>query len=244
MRAPTATEVKESDVRAMARSALQLDLPLRASARATPCANTLAPHVSHCWGTCTRGACSKVKGLECPVCIYNRTASRAETLAAEFGAQAITSLEGLSNISVIVSTIPPEGASVLPDALLANKPIMLDASYMPGGAPLTKRATAAGCDVIVGPQMLFEQVCRQRAALCACALQRRARPKQATGAALSKRRWVQGCVLTGRRRARRPPTRTSAGLAGKPSAPSWRAPFASISARRRASKPFLRMSWR
>ena len=38
-------------------------------------------------------------------CLHlNRTASRAETLAAEFGAQAITSLEGLSNISVIVST--------------------------------------------------------------------------------------------------------------------------------------------
>ena len=212
-------QIRESVVRALARSTLQPDLPLGASARANALCKNPGSASSHSLGTCTRGACSKVKGLECPVCIYNRTASRAETLAAEFGAQAITSLEGLSNISVIVSTIPPEGASVLPDALLANKPIMLDASYMPGGAPLTKRATAAGCDVIVGPQMLFEQVCRQRAALCACALQRRARPKQATCAALSNCRRVRSCVLTWLPRARRPPTRMSAGLAGKPSAP-------------------------
>ena len=32
-------------------------------------------------------ALSKVKGIEAPVMIYNRTTSRAETLAAEFGAQ-------------------------------------------------------------------------------------------------------------------------------------------------------------
>jgi len=73
----------------------------------------------------------------------------------------VTRLEDLDNIGVIVSTIPPEGATVIPDALLAKKPIMLDASYMPGGAPLTKRATAAGCDLIVGPHMLFEQATYQ-----------------------------------------------------------------------------------
>ena len=73
----------------------------------------------------------------------------------------MTKLDDLKDVGVIVSTIPPEGATVIPDALLANKPIMLDASYMPGGAPLTKRATAAGCDLIVGPHMLFEQATYQ-----------------------------------------------------------------------------------
>jgi shikimate 5-dehydrogenase len=38
---------------------------------------------------------------------------------------------------------------------------MLDASYMPGGAPLSNRAKAAGCDLIVGPHMLFEQATYQ-----------------------------------------------------------------------------------
>lgn len=106
-------------------------------------------------------ALSKVKGIERPVLLYNRTTSRAEALAAEFGAQVVTRLDNLEDVGVIVSTIPPEGATVIPDALLANKPIMLDASYMPGGAPLTKRATAAGCDLIVGPHMLFEQATYQ-----------------------------------------------------------------------------------
>jgi shikimate 5-dehydrogenase len=62
---------------------------------------------------------------------------------------------------VIVSTIPPEGHTVIPDALLAANPILLDASYMPGGAPLTARAHKAGCDLIVGPHMLFEQATYQ-----------------------------------------------------------------------------------
>ena len=106
-------------------------------------------------------ALSKVKGIQRPVLIFNRTTARAEALAAEFGAQVVTSLEGLENVGVIVSTIPPEGASVIPDSLLASRPIMLDASYMPGGAPLTQRATAAGCDLIVGPHMLFEQATYQ-----------------------------------------------------------------------------------
>lgn len=56
---------------------------------------------------------TQVKGLEKPVFIYNRTPSRARALAATFGAAEcvlVTSLEGLSNIAVIVSTIPPEGA--------------------------------------------------------------------------------------------------------------------------------------
>lgn len=106
-------------------------------------------------------ALSKVKGIQQPVLIYNRTTSRAESLAAEFGAKVITSLEGLENVGVIVSTIPPEGATVIPDSLLLNQPIMLDASYMPGGAPLSNRAKAAGCDLIVGPHMLFEQATYQ-----------------------------------------------------------------------------------
>ena len=106
-------------------------------------------------------ALSKVKGIDRPVLIYNRTTSRAEALAADFGATVVTNLDGLTDIGVIVSTIPPEGAAAVPDSLLVNKPIMLDASYMPGGAPLSKRAMEAGCDLIVGPHMLFEQATYQ-----------------------------------------------------------------------------------
>jgi shikimate 5-dehydrogenase len=111
-------------------------------------------------------ALSKVKGIEKPVMIYNRTTSRAEALATEFGAQVVTSLEGLDKIGVIVSTIPPEGAAAVPDSLLVERPIMLDASYMPGGAPLSNRAKAHGCDLIVGPHMLFEQATYQVGPAC------------------------------------------------------------------------------
>mmetsp|Transcript_6207 Transcript_6207/g.12024 ORF Transcript_6207/g.12024 Transcript_6207/m.12024 type:complete len:359 (+) Transcript_6207:3-1079(+) len=106
-------------------------------------------------------ALCKTKGVKKPILIYNRTASRGEALANEFGAKSVSTLEGLSDIGVIVSTIPPEGHEAIPETLLAGNPIMLDASYMPGGAPLTKRAQAAGCDVIVGPHMLFEQATYQ-----------------------------------------------------------------------------------
>lgn len=69
--------------------------------------------------------------------------------------------QGISDVGVIVSTIPPEGHVAIPASLLAGNPIMLDASYLPGGAPLTKRAVEAGCEVIVGPHMLFEQATYQ-----------------------------------------------------------------------------------
>ena len=106
-------------------------------------------------------ALCKTRGVKKPILIYNRTASRGQALAEEFGATFVSSLKGLSGVGVIVSTIPPEGHEAIPEALLDGNPIMLDASYMPGGAPLTKRAEAAGCDVIVGPHMLFEQATYQ-----------------------------------------------------------------------------------
>jgi shikimate 5-dehydrogenase len=92
-------------------------------------------------------ALCKAKGVKKPILVYNRTASRGQALAEEFGATFVSSLEGLSDVGVIVSTIPPEGHEMIPSTLLAGNPIMLDASYMPGGAPLTKRAVEAGMPI-------------------------------------------------------------------------------------------------
>ena len=60
-----------------------------------------------------------------------------------------------------MSTIPPEAHESVPASLLAGRPVVLDASYLPGGAPLARRARVAGCDVIEGPHMLFEQATHQ-----------------------------------------------------------------------------------
>ncbi|EKX49636.1 hypothetical protein GUITHDRAFT_67756, partial [Guillardia theta CCMP2712] len=106
-------------------------------------------------------ALKKLRGITGPVLVYNRTKSRAEALAAEFGAEVVEDLSSVTQLGVIVSTIPPDGHAVIPETLLQARPIMLDASYLPGGTSLSQRAAAAGCDLIIGPHMLFEQATYQ-----------------------------------------------------------------------------------
>jgi pentafunctional AROM polypeptide len=103
-------------------------------------------------------ALGRVAGLEGPVLVYNRTAARAAALAAEFGGEAVADLGAVGPVGVVVSTLPPEAHDAVPDRVFQGRPVVLDASYLPGGAPLARRARAAGCELVVGPHMLFEQV--------------------------------------------------------------------------------------
>jgi len=102
------------------------------------------------------------------VLIYNRTLSRAEKLAAEFGFEAIgdlDALDSLERIDFVVSTMPGSTSFELPakqEALLRKfHPTCLEAAYIPRHTAFVTQALGAGCRVVEGVEMLFEQGCAQ-----------------------------------------------------------------------------------
>ena len=102
------------------------------------------------------------------VLIFNRTFSRAQKLAAEFGFEAIDDLSALNRldrIDFIVSTMPGSTSFQLPEAqqpvLQKFKPTCLEAAYIPRHTAFVTQALASGCRVVEGVEMLFEQGCAQ-----------------------------------------------------------------------------------
>mmetsp|Transcript_37900 Transcript_37900/g.102622 ORF Transcript_37900/g.102622 Transcript_37900/m.102622 type:complete len:332 (-) Transcript_37900:71-1066(-) len=98
--------------------------------------------------------------------IYNRTASRAEALAKEFGFEACNELAGLAameQLHIIVNTLPGASDFVLPDASVLQRcrPVVLEAAYIPRRTAFLRQALDAGCEVVEGVEMLYEQGCAQ-----------------------------------------------------------------------------------
>ncbi|CAB9528666.1 Pentafunctional AROM polypeptide [Seminavis robusta] len=106
---------------------------------------------------------------------YNRTPSKAADLAESFGGTVISSLdeegkedclgallqkEGatISDIRVVISTLPAGAEFVLPEWVLSSsKPVIFDVNYKPYHTKLLDQAEAAGCPVVRGSEMLWEQ---------------------------------------------------------------------------------------
>jgi pentafunctional AROM polypeptide len=113
---------------------------------------------------------------------YNRTPAKAHDLAASFGGSVISSLDNdedqddcydclgallkreqasVKDISVVISTLPSGVEFVLPEWLLSptstRLPVVLDVNYKPYHTKLLDQAEAAGCPVIRGSEMLWEQ---------------------------------------------------------------------------------------
>eukprot|EP00927_Polykrikos_kofoidii_P039617 TRINITY_DN33973_c0_g1_i1.p1 TRINITY_DN33973_c0_g1~~TRINITY_DN33973_c0_g1_i1.p1 ORF type:complete len:733 (-),score=107.77 TRINITY_DN33973_c0_g1_i1:67-2265(-) len=117
-------------------------------------------------GGTARAALYALQAMKCsPILIYNRTTSRAEALAAEFKVRACESLSeiaALPRLDLVMGTVPGDGESVLPEELLARfRPVVFDAAYRPRDTPLLRAGRAAGCPIIEGAEMLFEQGCAQ-----------------------------------------------------------------------------------
>lgn len=106
---------------------------------------------------------------------YNRTPSKAEELAVLFGGTVVTSLEEVgeekclgtvlvgespTSLKVVISTLPAASDFVLPDWLYSSeraKPIVFDVNYKPFSTMLLLQAEVAGCRVVRGSEMLWEQ---------------------------------------------------------------------------------------
>ena len=105
---------------------------------------------------------------------YNRTPEKAQDLADSFGGIVINSLdEELSentiekslgdalpqgaSIMVVISTLPAGAEFVLPEWILGKKPVVFDVNYKPYFTKLLMQSEEAGCQVVRGSEMLWEQ---------------------------------------------------------------------------------------
>eukprot|EP00747_Dinoflagellata_sp_TGD_P104685 gnl/TRDRNA2_/TRDRNA2_169312_c0_seq2.p1 gnl/TRDRNA2_/TRDRNA2_169312_c0~~gnl/TRDRNA2_/TRDRNA2_169312_c0_seq2.p1 ORF type:complete len:153 (+),score=39.32 gnl/TRDRNA2_/TRDRNA2_169312_c0_seq2:155-613(+) len=106
------------------------------------------------------------------VYLLNRTVEKAKVIASEFGssflvAQDVVELDSLNRLDAVMGTLPGSAEFTLPDALLArHKPAVLEAAYRSSSSgvrmtALLQQAAQAGCQVIEGMEMLFEQGCAQ-----------------------------------------------------------------------------------
>jgi shikimate dehydrogenase len=109
------------------------------------------------------------------ICIFNRTASRAETLAVEAGCQwnLLSELKELSDYDVImnmtsVGMFPNNEESPLEGISFESGQIVLDAVYNPYETKLLKDARRQGARIIAGLEMFVEQAAAQFALYTGC----------------------------------------------------------------------------
>lgn len=105
---------------------------------------------------------------------YNRTPEKAAELAKVFGGTVTTSLKSADDetslpnllggdkrvLRAVISTLPASANFELPEWLLedpASLPIVFDVNYKPYNTNLLLQAEKAGCDVVRGSEMLWEQ---------------------------------------------------------------------------------------
>lgn len=88
-----------------------------------------------------------------------------------------------------MDTIPGTSDFTLPETaeLAVRKPVVFEAAYIPRQTALVSQARAAGCRVVEGIEMLFEQGCAQ----CEIWTNKPA-PRKAIAAALVKELFTEG----------------------------------------------------
>ncbi|RHY29934.1 hypothetical protein DYB32_005655 [Aphanomyces invadans] len=108
-------------------------------------------------GGTAMAACYAMQQLGLQVLVYNRTLEKAKEVAARFGATAVASLADIAAVDVVVGTIPATSGFTLPDRLVRQGVIVMDAAYKPAITPLLAHAHAHAAVCIQGYEMLVEQ---------------------------------------------------------------------------------------
>jgi pentafunctional AROM polypeptide len=142
--------------------------------------STVDPETDHALilgaGGTARAAAFVAKKLGLRIIYYNRTPSKAKGLAETFGGEVASNLDetsekgslgdllgattGKNSVRVVISTLPAASEFVLPNWFLAHNsrlPIIFDVNYKPYTTKLLKQAEDAGCKVVRGSEMLWEQ---------------------------------------------------------------------------------------
>lgn len=99
--------------------------------------------------------------------VYNRTASKAEELARDFGCRSASledpsALEAIKIVDIIINATsvgmePNDGDTPLPQEFLNDRQIVFDSIYVPYETRLLREAAGRGAKVIHGTEMLLQQ---------------------------------------------------------------------------------------
>ena len=123
-------------------------------------------------GGTARAAAYAAKRLGLDRYFHNRTPSKAQELADEFGGTVVTALEeegegslggalkeAGATVRVVISTLPAAAGFEIPQWLVREERslVVFDVNYKPYHTPLLRQAEAAGLDVVRGSEMLWEQ---------------------------------------------------------------------------------------
>ncbi len=118
-------------------------------------------------GGVSRAIVAGLRDLGCAVTIYNRTPEKAETLAAEFGAEARPFEDRAGHGARVVINCTSTGmwpqvdATPMPVEGLAGKPVVFDTVYNPVETRLLRESRACGCVVVDGLAMFVGQAAAQ-----------------------------------------------------------------------------------
>jgi shikimate dehydrogenase len=119
-------------------------------------------------GGTARAALWALTGAGASVFIWNRTARRAELLAAEFGARMVENPADVSRPEIIVNTtaVGMDAAATEESAcadlrldlsVLGDQAVVVDFVYRSGGSPLTLAARSRGLSTVSGEELLVRQ---------------------------------------------------------------------------------------
>eukprot|EP00977_Amphora_coffeiformis_P006850 scaffold1501_cov158-Amphora_coffeaeformis.AAC.5 len=124
-------------------------------------------------GGTARAAAFVAKKLGLKIIYYNRTPEKAADLVSSFGGSLALSLEAEGDdslgslleqaaLKVVISTLPAAAEFELPTWILEKEekgqlPVVFDVNYKPYNTKLLLQAEAAGCSLVRGSEMLWEQ---------------------------------------------------------------------------------------
>lgn len=113
-------------------------------------------------GGTARAAIYGIKSLKCKqIYIFNRTIKKAKSLASKFKCNYVENLNQITEIDIIISTIPSEVNYTLPNEIINLKPIIFDVNYYPKTTALTQQAINFNCKYVKGIDMLIYQAIAQ-----------------------------------------------------------------------------------
>jgi len=121
-------------------------------------------------GGAARAACFAVVEKGWKLVVYARNPEKGKALADAFGGAYVQSLSPaeMASIGAVISTVPGSAQFSVPS--LESKPLIFESAYIPKETKLVEQGRQAGCEVVLGVDMLLGQGFEQHKLWCGSSL--------------------------------------------------------------------------